>query len=224
MKRKQFTFYRSFFNAMSEMDMEERGIAISWVCAFALDGVEPPQMRGNQKIYRDLVQPVLESGRNKALAGSKGGSISQASKQVSKKENEKEKEKENEIETETETNCTKGQDALGAQCLWVGFERFWDLYPVKIGKEEAFAVWMRKKPDVEAVCKGLKAWISSRPWNQEDTRFVPRAAKFLEQEYYLQVPECAAPKGALGQLGAAEIEAIEKIMREDSHENQRVSL
>ena len=222
MKRKQFTFYRSFFNAMSEMDMEERGIAISWVCAFALDGVEPPQMRGNQKIYRDLVQPVLESGRNKALAGSKGGSISQASKQVSKKENEKEneKEKENEIECECENDMQQGLPWTYTD----SFERFWDLYPVKIGKEEAFAVWMRKKPDVEAVCKGLKAWISSRPWNQEDTRFVPRAAKFLEQEYYLQVPECAAPKGALGQLGAAEIEAIERIMREDSHENQRVSL
>ena len=102
---------------MSEMDMEERGIAISWVCAFALDGVEPPQMRGNQKIYRDLVQPVLESGRNKALAGSKGGSISQASKQVSKKE--KEKEIENEIETETETNCSKGEGAAAAVCVGV---------------------------------------------------------------------------------------------------------
>ena len=224
MKRKQFTFYRSFFNAMSEMDMEERGIAISWVCAFALDGVEPPQMRGNQKIYRDLVQPVLESGRNKALAGSKGGSISQASKQVSKKENEKEKEKENEIETETETNCTKGQDALGAQCLWVGFERFWDAYPVKIGQEEAWEQWQRLCPDPEVVCQSLQKWKLTGQWVKEKGRYVPRAAKFLEQEYYLQVPECAAPKGALGQLGAAEIEAIEKIMREDLHENQRVSL
>ena len=206
MKRKQFTFYRSFFNAMSEMDLEERGVAISWVCAYALDGVEPPEMRGNQKIFRDLVRPVLESGRNKALAGRKGGSTTQASKQVSKKENEIEKEIE--IEGECENDMQQGLPWTYTD----SFERFWNLYPVKIGKEEAFAVWMRKRPDVEAVCKGLKAWICSRPWNQADTRFVPRAAKFLEQEYYLQAPEGPAPCGALGQLGAAEIEAIQKIL------------
>ena len=209
MKRKQFTFYRSFFNAMSEMSMEERGVAVSWVCEFALDGIEPPPMRGNQKIFRDLVQPVLESGRNKAMAGRNGGRASQASKQVSKKE------KEIEIENEIECECEKDKQQGLPWTYTDSFERFWDLYPVKIGKDEALAVWMRKMPDAEAVCKGLKAWISSRPWNQEDTRFVPRAAKFLEQEYYLQTPEGAAPCGAVGQLGAAELEAIQKIMRED---------
>ena len=210
MKRKQFTFYRSFFNAMSEMDMQERGIAISWVCAFALDGVEPPEMRGNQKIYRDLVQPVLESGRNKAMAGSKGGSRSQASKQVSKKE--KEIEKENEIEKETETNCTEGKVALGAGSLWVGFERFWDLYPVKIGQEEAWEQWQRLTPNVQTVCRSLEAWKRTGQWVKENGRYIPRAAKFLEQEYYLQTRAGAAPRGALGQLGAAELEAIQRIM------------
>ena len=215
MERKQFTFYRSFFNAMSEMSMEERGIAVSWVCEFALDGVPPPEMRGNQKIYRDLVQPVLESGRNKALAGRKGGSASQASKQVSKKEKEIEKENEIEIETETETNCTKGEEALGAASVWVGFERFWNLYPVKIGQEEAWEQWQRICPDADAVCENLQKWKLTGQWVKEKGRYVPRAAKFLEQEYYLQTPEGAVPCGAVGQLGAAELESIERIMRED---------
>jgi hypothetical protein len=144
------------------------------------------------------------------MAGSKGGSNTQASKQVSKKEMEIEKE--NEIETETETNCTKGKDALGAASVWVGFERFWNLYPIKIGQEEAWEQWQRLCPDPDTVCRSLEKWKRTGQWVKEKSRYVPRAAKFLEQEYYLQTPEGAAPCGAVGQLGEAEIEAIRKIM------------
>lgn len=208
MKRKQFTFYESFYKAMADMGMNKRGLAVTLICDYALYGIEPPPQCGKMQMFMDLVYPNLAASRKKALAGQLGAGVTNQ-KKSSKKEIEIENE--NEIECECEKDKQQGLPWTYTD----SFERFWDLYPVKIGKDEALAVWMRKKPDVEAVCKGLKTWISSRPWNQEDTRFVPRAAKFLEQAYYLQVPECAAPKGALGQLGAAEIEAIEKIMRED---------
>ena len=213
MKRKQFTFYESFYKAMADMGMNKRGLAVTLICDYALYGIEPPPQCGKMQMFMDLVYPNLAASRKKALAGQLGAGVTNQ-KKSSKKEIEIENENEIEKETETETNCTKGEAALGAQCLWVGFERFWDLYPVKIGQEEAWEQWQRLCPDPEVVCRSLQKWKLTGQWVKDKGRYVPRAAKFLEQEYYLQVPECAAPKGALGQLGAAEIEAIEKIMRE----------
>jgi hypothetical protein len=68
------------------------------------------------------------------------------------------------------------------------------------------------EPEADAVCDGLRRWTKSKQWLKDGNVYIPRAAKFLEQEYYLQTPEGAAPCGAVGQLGEAEIEAIRKIM------------
>ena len=209
MKRKQFTFYESFYKAMADMGMHKRGLAITLICDYALYGIEPPPQCGKMQMFMDLVYPNLAASRKKALAGQLGAGVTN---RKGRRKVENETEIENEIETETETNCTKGDAALGAECLWVGFERFWNAYPVKIGQEEAWEQWQRLRPDPEVVCQSLQKWKRTGQWVKEKSRYVPRAAKFLEQEYYLQTPECAAPKGAVGQLGAAEIEAIQKIM------------
>ena len=202
MKRKQFTFYESFYKAMADMGMNKRGLAVTLICDYALYGIEPPPQCGKMQMFMDLVYPNLAASRKKALAGQLGAGVTNQ-KKSSKKEIEIESEKENEIEIERE--CVSR----------AGFERFWDMYPVKIAQDDAWAVWRRLEPNADSVCQGLAQWVKSKQWLKDGNVFIPRAAKFLEQAYYLQVPECAAPKGALGQLGAAEIEAIEKIMRED---------
>lgn len=197
MKRKQFTFYASFFEAMSGMGMYKRGIAITLMCNYALHGMELPPLDGKMKMYMDLVRPNLEAGRKKALAGQVGASVTNR-KRGGKKENEMEK------EMEIEHKCVSRD----------GFERFWDLYPVKIAQEEAWAMWKIKNPDPDTVIDALGKWKNSRQWIKDAGQFVPRAAKFLEQEYYLQTPD-GAQKGVYGHLGKAELEAIENIMRED---------
>jgi len=215
MKRKQFTFYGSFFEAMSEMGMVARGKAITALCEYALYGIEPPSMKGALKIYMDLVMPNLDAARKKAESGAKGGRHKKASKQESKGENEVEIKKELEIELETETNCGKGEDALRLGSGWLGFERFWNLYPVKIGKEEAWEVWQRLCPEEAAACDNLERWMRTGQWRKENGRYIPRAARFLELGQHLQKPEAGLPTGASGKLGKAELEALEQLMRKD---------
>ena len=203
MKRKQFTFYESFYAAMSEMSIVSRGKAITALCEFALYGIEPPPMKGALKIYMDLVMPNLRASRKKALAGKAGAAVTnQLGSGKGEKEKEIEIEKENEIEIERE--CSARAE----------FERFWDLYPMKIGKEDAWEAWQRKMPDADTACENLRSWVRSKQWTKDGSHFIPRAAKFLEQEYYLQTPD-GIPKGASGQPGKAELEAIEKLMREE---------
>lgn len=207
MKRKQFTFYRSFLEAMRKLpDDLWLAYLVNIVC-YGLDEELPMEMNYIQEGMFELVKPTLDSARKKAEAGAAGGRVSKASKQVSKREKEKEIEIEieNEIEIEIERESVTRAE----------FERFWNLYPMKIGKEDAWAAWQEKMPDGEAVCANLELWLKSKQWVKDGSAFIPRAAKFLEQEYYRQKPEVAAPVGALGQLGQAEMEALEKIMREE---------
>ena len=197
MKRKQFTFYASFFEAMSEMNMTARGKAVTLLCEFALQGTVPEPQKGALKIYWDLVYPNLAASRKKALAGQFGAGVTN---RIRNGKTEKEIENENEIEHK----CVSGD----------GFETFWELYPVKIAREEAYAVWQRKQPDIQTVLKSLKLWMRSKRWTKDAGEFIPRAAKFLEQEYYLQTPEGPVPKGASGNLGEAELEAIARMMED----------
>ena len=202
MKRNQFTFYRSFFEAMSELNLSQRGKAVTILCEYALMGIEPEPQKGKLKIYWNLVQPNLRTSRKRALAGQVGAAVTN---QICSGKKEIEKENEVEIENEIERESVTR----------AGFERFWNLYPMKIGKEDAWKIWKEKLPDPDAVCNAVGLWMKSKQWVKDGSTFIPRAAKFLEQEYFRQRPEVAAPCGALGQLGEAEMKALEKIMRED---------
>ena len=64
-----------------------------------------------------------------------------------------------------------------------------------------------------AFCQKLRQWMASKQWCKDGSAFIPRAAKFLEQEYYSQAPEVET--GATGKLGAAELEALALFMKEN---------
>ncbi len=121
-QRSQFTFYESFFNALSRIKKEaDRAKAYDAICAYALYGTEPDMdtLPDSAAIAFELVKPNLDSSRRKANSGKKGGekkhSASEgneeangkqtaskpeakpkqtASKKENKKENKKEKENE----------------------------------------------------------------------------------------------------------------------------------
>ena len=95
------------------------------------------------------------------------------------------------------------------------FEEFWEAFPQKVGKEAARFAWQEVEPQPEAVMEGLGRWKRSAQWCRDNGRFVPRAAKFLLEKLYLDHPQAGIPKGASGELGKAELEAIEQILREE---------
>lgn len=109
MERTQFTFYGSFFKAISRIKKKsDRADAYDAICAYALYGEGPDleKMPDAAAIAFELSKPNLDASRRKATSGKKGGSTKQAgSKQeangkqtASKKEEEKKKEKEIENE------------------------------------------------------------------------------------------------------------------------------
>lgn len=121
MDRSQFTFYKSFWNAVKRLrKKEDRLSALEAICAYALDGETRPMTDAADAIFV-LIQPVLDTAARKAETGKNGGSKPKANgKQTESKqqaydnqsEREKEKEKENENEIEKESYISARQEII----------------------------------------------------------------------------------------------------------------
>lgn len=65
MKRSQFTFYRSYFEAIKSLPKRDMASVILAICAYALDEDEP-NLTGVPLAVFTLIRPTLDSGRKKA--------------------------------------------------------------------------------------------------------------------------------------------------------------
>lgn len=115
-ERTQFTFYRSYYEAIRALPKKDQTAVLLAVCAYALDNKEP-NLSGTASAVFTLIRPTLDTGRKKALGGSKGkptkDSEERCGKDTAKKNErcgkdtakEKEGEKEREKEVEIENEC-----------------------------------------------------------------------------------------------------------------------
>ena len=100
MERNQFTFYRSYRDALRALNAKDFKAVVLAICDYALDESEPC-LSGVPLAVFTLIRPTLDSGRNKAAnrqnkAKTKEEQSGNKSEQTSKeKEGEKEREKEN---------------------------------------------------------------------------------------------------------------------------------
>ena len=237
-ERKQFTFYLSIFKALRRIKKKpDRADAYDAICAYALFGEEPDleKLPDSVSMAFELIRPNLDASRRKAKNGKQGGSKTKQTESkpeanVSKQddtssEGEKEKEKEIEIEIEKEIEieheCVKASPAESKPTApGSAFTSFFDKYPNKINREEAWTAWKSLNPDsgnVLAIMDGLEAWKRSDRWTEEGGRYVPSAAKWLRDRRWEITPPAGkqkVPMGASGKLGEAELEAIQRVLRE----------
>lgn len=65
-RREQFTFYRSYYEALKVLPKREQVNVVLAICAYALDE-EEPDLSGVALSVFTLIRPTLDSGRNKAM-------------------------------------------------------------------------------------------------------------------------------------------------------------
>lgn len=233
-ERKQFTFYLSIFKAIRKIKKKtDRADAYDAICAYALFGEEPDleKLPDSVSIAFELIRPVLDASRRKAKNGKKGGSKckqteSKPEANGSKQDDpsskgEKEKEEEIEKEVEIEHERVKGSSAESKPTApGSAFTSFFDNYPNKINREEAWNAWKILNPDsvtVLSIMGGLEAWRRSDRWKEDGGRYIPSAAKWLRDRRWEITPPAGkqkVPMGASGRLGEAELEAIQRVLRE----------
>lgn len=75
--------------------------------------------------------------------------------------------------TVTKTNTIRGE----------AFEKFWAMYPKKMGRKPAEASWRKVKPeDYDKVMRALTRHRKSEQWTKNNGQFIPNATTWLNQE------------------------------------------
>ena len=143
--RNQFTFYRSYYDAIQALSKRDQSALILAVCAYAIYETEPKGLSNAAYTAFNLIKPTLDSGRKKdesgALGGQASGKPSESKPQANGKqsgskpqanrkqgENAREKEGEKEIEYEFEIEA-EAEDEASAYALDHGDG---DYYEIKI--------------------------------------------------------------------------------------------
>ena len=234
-ERDGFLFYRSFYDAVNSLPAKDQLPILKAIILFGLDGIEPDKLTPTQKAFFLLVRPVLAKSRNKAANGKKGGSKTKANgkQNESKMEaNDSEKNFASDLLLSDERQGMKderqGMKDEGVYCAPPSgenaFTLFWNAYPKKVRREEAWDAWKRlfSGPElmpVDLIMERLEGWKCSKRWTDDNGEFIPNPENFLDPDkgYLAATPPRAKqviPKGARGQLGDAELEAIQRVMGE----------
>lgn len=95
--RDSIVFYRSFYEAIKEIPLEEQGVVYNAIYGYALDGIEP-ELSGIAKAIFLLVKPQIDANNSRYENGKKGG------KPKANQSETKTEPKPNQDETETEPN------------------------------------------------------------------------------------------------------------------------
>lgn len=177
MERGQFTFFRSYWEALQTLPKKERLAAYEAICDYALNGNEQ-EISGSAATAFILIKPTLDSGRKKAASGKHGGENGKGTKKQTEskpkakaKQPKREKEREEEKEREIENECY-ARDA---------FETFWKAYPRKVGKDAARRAFAKVKVPVETLVAAVEAQKASSQWTKDNGQFIPNPATWLNQ-------------------------------------------
>jgi hypothetical protein len=91
-------------------------------------------------------------------------------------------------------SLVKASKSLDQQESEMYFEDFWYKYPKKVGKQEAIKSWKKAKPDILQVIDALNWQIPSKQWQQEDGKYIPNPATYLNQGRWMdEAPTQEAP-------------------------------
>lgn len=217
--RGQFTFYRSFWEAIESLPKKDRLELMEAVCDYGLNGMESKQLSPTQTAMFLLMKPVLDNGRKKAANGKQGGSKTQAnSKQtVSKpKQTASEKEKEKEEEREKEREIEKDKESKKKDLMLSEFDSFWRAYPKKVGKGDALKAWGKAKPDLPTVLKALEWQRQAPQWLRDGGQYIPNPSTYLNQKRWEDEPVAARDKNGRvngWDLDEDEMAAVRRMMQ-----------
>lgn len=174
MERTQFTFYRSYYDAITALPKKDQSALLLAICAYALDE-EEPSLTGTSKAIFALVRPTLDASRKKSESGRVGGSKPKANdKQTESKPKAKRKlDIEQEIEVEKEI--------VIEQMLKSAFDAFWEAYPKKSGKGDARKAFTKVKVPLETLLKAIEDQKRSVQWQKDGGQYIPNPSTWLNQ-------------------------------------------
>lgn len=113
-RRKQFTFYASYYDAVKKLSKKDQLALLMAICAYAIDGVDANLSGGAASAFI-LIKPTLDASRRKAESGKRGGNSKQSeSKQQANNKQTNIRDKQNEANSKQgETGSEKEKEKEG---------------------------------------------------------------------------------------------------------------
>ena len=179
--------YEDYFR---EYDDESIGAIVRAMLAYRKNG-EQPQFEGPERfiwpaIQRDIDESIKaqEAAANTCREnGKKGGRPPKASGFSETKENRKNQSGFSETQKSQGQGQGQGQGHIPPKSPSTGdaFERFWSVYPRKIGKQSAKRAFERVKVPLETLVTAVERQKCSDQWTQNNGQFIPHPATWLNQ-------------------------------------------
>jgi hypothetical protein len=182
--RESFIFYRSFYEAIKELPLEDQGKMYSAIVEYVIYGKKIKFIGINNAIWT-LIRPQLDANIKKYKLGKKHGHLGakhgkkggrpRGSKKPSKQPSK------NPQETPTDpskkpTNVNVNVNDNVNDIYTSNFLEFWEKYPRKKGKGAAYKSYEKVKNNHNDIMQGLKKYDFS-----DDVQFVPHPATWLNQ-------------------------------------------
>ena len=183
--RSQFTFYDSFYRALSRIKKKaDRADAYDAIVRYALTGEEPDMdmLPDAAAIAFEVIRPNLDSSRKKAENGRLGGrpkKQTESKPKANQKQKKANRKQEQEKEQEKEQMLYPPLPPEGDEKA--PFEIFWDAYPKKKGKAKAMDAFAKaiKKTDLDTMLAAIEAQKLSHDWQKENGQFIPYPSSWL---------------------------------------------
>lgn len=212
MERTQFTFYDSFFRALSRIKSKSaRCDAYDALCKFALSGIEPDldSMPESAAIALEVVLPNLAASRRKAESGRTGGKAKQTESktEANDKQTESKNKDKNKNKNKIKDKCQKDEQ----------FDTFWEAYPRKEKKAEARKAFEKVAVPLQTLLEGIDMWKGSAQWQKDNGQFIPHPSSWLNGKRWEDQPAantggyCNWPDGKRP-MSQDEVEAIRRMM------------
>lgn len=191
--------YYDWVEQMAALEDDERGRLFVAILEYARSGA-PPEMSGREAILFPVFKAVVdrEAQKSDAMArnGATGGRASKAnaSKFKQTEANASKAKPTNNIRHKTEDREHKTEDDIPPKSPSEGdaFERFWSVYPRKVGKQSAKRAFERVKVPLETLVTAVERQKCSDQWTQNNGQFIPHPATWLNQgRWDDELPESA---------------------------------
>ena len=205
--------YYDWVEQMAALEDDERGRLFVAILEYARSGA-PPEMSGREAILFPVFKAIVDRDAQKsdtlARNGATGGRASKAnaSKFKQTEANVSKAKPTNNIRHKTEDKEHKTEDDIPPKSPSAGdaFERFWSVYPRKIGKQSAKRAFERVKVPLETLVTAVERQKCSDQWTQNNGQFIPHPATWLNQgRWDDELPESAGVHRSAGTFAGGDV-------------------
>lgn len=168
--RESFIIYRSFFEAIKDLELEQQAKVFNAICEYSLNGIEV-ELNGVCSTVFKLIKPQLQANNNRYKSGCYGAKIKQEqSKSKAKRKQTRSKGKANDnVNDNVNVNVNVNENEIRDYFTSNGYSsdaalKFWNYYSVagwrdgkgnkvKNWKQKAQAVWFKPENKLQPVSK-----------------------------------------------------------------------